>query len=202
MPAKNVFYNILMIFISLFVFLNIAGGIVGIIWLLINGNWIVVLGAIALIVLIYKMYPIANFPTIYLMEYLNKRRKHTLCMILSVLHILWTFTYLGLLVICMFHNAITLSLALSSNVLPLFLMGYSVVATPFQIMATRESDENVGTFLFLSWVQISYVTLVLFYYIHMLWLAIAIIAAFGVAITVYLSISAVQIFANSRRALM
>ncbi len=185
MSKQTPFINGVAISIPFLVFLSLLSGIIGGIWLLFNGCWPLVLGGIVFIYLTYRVYPLLNFlmfPALYFAEKGNQ----VLFMLFTILNILWTFVVLVFLVITVFNVAINFSEDSSLNILPFFLLGFSVATVPFQIMYSTEYSNGVGTLFYLLWIHISYITLVLGYYLNLLWLAIPAIALFALVVVIYL----------------
>ena len=170
---------------------NMLGGVVGIVWLLFTGEWIIVIyGIIASIVFLF-VYSIPTMVVVPLMalsaRYIEKQKSILAgvsmfigMLIDHVLGLVWIYSVFIFIA----------SAAEGNDIIPYLLLGWLVTMTPFQYMASKEPDPGIGTQLGPMFFQISYILLIIFHLANANFLAIPILLVFMLLYETYLLKSA------------
>ena len=166
--------------------LNIGAAIVGGIWLLILGEWrLVLLGVIVAAVMpwIYSLLMIVTMPFMSLIVHLQEKRKKFLFILVGWINMLITHAVHFFYVLAIFLLAVNYGV---DNPMPYLLLGWMVAVGPFQYMARAESSNSLGTFMGMYLVQISYLAFCLFYYLNVYMLSFPIIILLTLVTEVFL----------------
>lgn len=120
--------------------LNWLGGIIGLIWLIILGDWATIgLGVVVLLVGTFAI-GLALTPGMLVvapMAALYERGQRTSALVVGALGLLWTYAVLTVWCVGMF--AYMLSRAEGESVIPYLLWGYGAATGPWTYMAQKES---------------------------------------------------------------
>ena len=147
--------------------INTLGGIVGLIWLLILGEWRLALGwffAAILFVIVYSfLLVIIQMPFMWVTQlFISKKHRYsaviaagTNLLIGYLINLTWAFLVFGFIV----------EATRGLNSLPYLIYGYGLAVGPFQYIASKESPDNLPTFLAVWLNAIAYVLLVVFFYL-------------------------------------
>ncbi|MEK6953092.1 MAG: hypothetical protein AABX29_08835 [Nanoarchaeota archaeon] len=148
----NIGYGILAILygmVATITIFNYFAGFIGGIWLLILGEWpIVVFGFIASFIMPW-LYAIAMLPMLALVPLFNRfaERKNKIltlpigfigALYTNFIILLWVYLVFDVLVIQMYEQGV-------HNLVPLIIWAYSVTTSPLSYMARGESAESTGT---------------------------------------------------------
>jgi hypothetical protein len=158
---------------------NIIGFTVGGIWLLIAGEWRIVIFAFAIDMLIPTIYSIITLPFTFLfnlpINYFAKKNMKIPTMIFGSLSLTFSNIINLIWVIAVFIYMTITAQNTDNSVIPFLLYGYSIATGPFTYMASKEPPDSYGTFLGVYLIQMSYIILSVLYLIHLLWLGLPII---------------------------
>ncbi len=139
--------------------LNIFGHIIGAIWLFILGEWRVVIFGWLTGIAFYFVYPIVigliQMPFTAVMS--SQKRFNPLVSItgfvnMFLVHMINLFCVL--FVIRALH-----SLSEGQNVIPFLLLGWGIIVSPFQFMASNEDPDSLGSLAAAALVSISYIVI-------------------------------------------
>ena len=166
--------------------LNILGGIGGAIWLLVLGEWKLVLIAVLVSIAFpfaYSVIMLVQVPLSALMHHFkDKNRK--LALTIGFVNMLIGHAVNLVWLVLVFYLALHYSEG--QNVIPYLLFGWEVAVSPFQYMATKEPPDNIGTYVAVYLLQISYLILAIFYFLGILPLGLLVIILITLATEVYL----------------
>lgn len=169
-----------------FVILNFASGIVGGVWLLFLGEWLLVVQVILLSIFVPFAQTILLLPTIpigMLTIYFFDKSRMFIGGTLAFINMFYVQA-IGLgWAILVFLGMLTLA---NGGSFPYLLLGYSMAAGPYSYMASKEGPDALGSFVAVWLVQFTYVTLVLFYYLGILPLALPLIVIVTIVIEIWL----------------
>lgn len=141
------------------ILLNYFSGIVGGIWLLILGQWRLVFASIAVsfvVPLAYSLVTIIQMPLVLLMSYAEERNKKTLAIFSGFINLFIGHAVIFFYVFGVLEAVIKISIKTHLSIIPFLVLGYSVATGPFSFMASRESEDSVGSFIGVFVTQISY----------------------------------------------
>ena len=155
--------------------MNFFGGIVGGIWILILGEWrFVIFGILVSIifVFIYTIILMIIQNPIWIGALFEKKYKK-LALFLTAIGLIIGYIIDLFWVFLVFASVAYLFNGL--NLLPFFIFGYSIAVGPFQYMASREGPDALGTYLVVWLNSISYLLLVICFYLNITIIAIILI---------------------------
>jgi len=183
---SNVVDKLITISFAPIVGLNIAGGIAGAIWLLVLGEWRLVLIAILVSIAFPFAYSLISMPQIGLLALMHRFRDRHRKLALAVgfgnmlishaINLAW--------LVLVFYLALRYSEG--HSVIPYLLFGWEVALGPFQYMATKEPPDSIGTYVAVYLMQVSYLVLAIFCLSGILQLALPLIILITLATEVYL----------------
>lgn len=129
-------------------FLNIASGIVGGIWLAILGHWGLIIYGVVLGVVMPWVYSITLLPSMGIMllvNYFQKRKNIFLVSIFGYLGSLFSNLIIALWVYFVYVSF--LNMANLASIIPVLLFAYSTMLSPLSYMARKEGPESFGSIL-------------------------------------------------------
>jgi len=131
--------------------LNTLGGIIGGLWLIVTGNWTLVLGALISTLVSTWILGFLLMPTLIFAKPLmwaSEHKKRSLVVLLGAISSVWTYSLI------LIYNVSSFNYILSNHqdgaVLPYLLLAYAVATGPWTYMASQESrsgDVGWGTTL-------------------------------------------------------
>jgi len=139
--------------------LNVISGIVSGIWLIILGQWKIVVAAILIslfVLFVYLIVAMIQMPLVLLMSYAVERSKKTLAMFSGFLNLFIGYAIILFYVFMVLVKVIEISIKTNLNIIPLLLLGYSVATGPFSYLASKEREDSFGSFIAVFIAQISY----------------------------------------------
>jgi len=140
--------------------LNLLAGIIGGIWLLIIGEWAIIVFGIfgdILFTMIYPFVMLIQLPFGYLVEWLNRTKQSALMKISGLLAMFIGHMINLFWVYIVFTYAV--GFAGDKSLVPYLLFGWVIAIGPFQYMASKEPGEAIGSFVAVYLTQISYILL-------------------------------------------
>lgn len=167
--------------------LNILGGITGGIWLLVLGEWKLVLIAVLVGVAFpfaYSAIILFQTPLAGLTLHLREKNRNVLASAIGFISMLIGHAINLAWVTLVFFLALKYSEG--QNVIAYLLFGWEVAVGPFQYMARGEPPDSVGTYVALYLLGLSYLILALFYFLSILSFALPLIIVITLAAEVYL----------------
>ena len=148
--------------------LYIFGGIVGGIWLLIVGEWKLLLLTFITSLIIPFVYSIITMPFSYLLMlpvgYFKERKRKMPLIILGSMNLLISCVTIVAWVMLAFFFMMMYTDRTGVSMVPLLLYGYSVTTGPFIYMASKESDDSKASKIGVYLAQISYVILAILFF--------------------------------------
>ena len=145
--------------------LNFLAGIVGGAWLLITGNWELVVYGILLSIVMPWAYTVAILPTFLLMPLIVKSAERKNVIFTAVLGFITACYTNGVIAYWAWYVFSDFVIdAKGIMAVPLLLWGYSTVMAPLGYMAHKEGDDGAGTSLGLLIAQVA------FFIVMILWL--------------------------------
>lgn len=176
--------------------LYIFGGIVGGIWLLIVGEWKLLLLTFITSLIIPFVYSIITMPFSYLLMlpvgYFKERKRKMPLIILGSMNLLISCVTIVAWVMLAFFFMMMYTDRTGVSMVPLLLYGYSVTTGPFIYMASKESDDSKASKIGVYLAQISYVILAILFFFDAMRLSLPIIIALIILLQIYLLKSAAQ----------
>ncbi len=170
--------------------LNVFGGIVGGLWLLFSGEWLFVLLAFGISLIIPTVYSFTLMPIGFLfalpITYFTEKKKTALAIIFGAINMLVNNIVLLLWVIMVFAYMIDTAKVSGINAIPFLLFGWEVAIGPFTYMASKEPRDSFATFISVFFMQISYLLLGILYLLNILTLALPLIIILGITLLVFL----------------
>lgn len=125
-------------------FLNILGGIVAGIWLIILGKWLLALGALLLVYIATQILSLMLAPTLLLGMPITKAlesNKYFKVYLLGALASLWT--YIVVTFWCVGSFIYIVNIQTTNSIWPYLLLGYCVATGPWVYMASKEHSTEV-----------------------------------------------------------
>ncbi len=169
--------------------MNFLSGIVGGAWLLLLGQWrVVLLGfltgmmfpwAYSIIALVQGVLFIV--PTTFLLK-----KVRPVGMVMAFLNSFFGHAVGIFWGVVVFIHAFSLAHRTDNISLPFFLYGWTVAIGPFQYMASKEPPDALGTYLALYLFQLSYLLLIAAYFMHIAWLWLPSILILTICFEIYL----------------
>lgn len=159
MPLLIGFLTTIFTLLGLF---NTVSWIVSIVWLIIDGQWaLLIYGAIISFMMpfVYSLCVIPQMVIVGPAVYYLEKKNITLGMVFAFLGAIYSDVILAFWALFVF--SIVYSKAADVNILPLLLWGYATVLSPLSYMASKEPPENVGSFFGILTGLISYVALLI-----------------------------------------
>lgn len=149
--------------------LNVTGGIIAGIWLIIIGKWLFVIWALLTIYIATKILGLVTAPTLLLMNPLTKaleKHKYTKAYILGALSHFWTYLVMTVWCVGSFIYIIY-SFPNTNSIWPFLLLGYCVATGPWVYMASMERSteidvSSIGSF-FVCLGTVAMMAVILFY---------------------------------------
>lgn len=160
---KNFFLGLLTLTFSSLAILNFTSGIIAGIWLLILGEWQLVLFGFILGFIMPWVYSIASIPQFLILPLLVKfgEKGHKfLFSLFGFILSLYNNFLLGAWVTTIFGIMIQFHI----NPIPTWLWGYATIMGPIGYMASKEDRDSTGTLLGALFCQVSYIILTFCYY--------------------------------------
>ncbi|MDO8486205.1 MAG: hypothetical protein Q7S77_00700 [Candidatus Staskawiczbacteria bacterium] len=190
----NIFENILSGIIGTIIvpiiFLNFFGEIVGAIWLLIIGQWqLVIIGVIISFIFpfIYSIISlVTQFPLGGLALWAEKKNKKILMLVLGFISMFIGHIIILFYVLYVADKAIIIAELANINILAMLLFGYGVATGPFSYMAKSEPSDAIGTFIAVFIAQLSFIIIAIAYLLNYPLIAVPIILIFVFGLEVYL----------------
>jgi len=169
--------------------LNLFAGFIGGLWLIILGEWKLVIGGILASIVFpffYSFIGLITMPLTALGEYLINKKKIILSNIIifislsiqnlvAIFWILWVF-----LIATSYANYKAIS------IIPCLLLGWSIAIEPFAYMAKGESADAYGTWLTIILLMASYIILCLTYILGIFPISLFIILFLIIFMQIYL----------------
>ncbi len=141
------------------IFLNFFGGLVSGIWLLILGQWKLVIAAFVFSLFVpwaYSIVTIVQMPMMALIVYFQKKSWKIPYLIIGFINILIGHVIILFYVFFILDKAIAISLSRDLNIFVLLLFGYGIATGPFSYMASKEGPDASASVLSVFVAQISY----------------------------------------------
>ena len=138
----------LAIFTLPIIFLNLLGGIVAGIWLIIIGEWGLVIWAVLFTILSTWIVSLLLMPGLLLalpLTWAIEKRKYFLLYIFGPLNIVWT--YVVMTAWCVISFMYVLNNYESGSIWPYLLLGYTVATGPWTYMASKEGPDATGSIM-------------------------------------------------------
>jgi len=178
-------------------FMSIFGGVVGGIWLLIIGEWkLVVLALIVDFAFPFIVAPIIflliTTPMMALVNRLEKENKKTASMIVGWLNLFINHMLYLAWVFIVFVYMLTYATERDHNVIPYLLFGWEVAVGPFQYMASKGSSAEIASQATSYLNEVAYLILFLFYLLNISSLALPVIFLIMFIIEVFIINTAIQ----------
>jgi hypothetical protein len=178
-------------------FMSIFGGVVGGIWLLIIGEWkLVVLALIVDFAFPFIVAPIIflliTAPMMALVNRLEKENKKTASMIVGWLNLFINHMLYLAWVFIVFVYMLTYATERDHNVIPYLLFGWEVAVGPFQYMASKGSSAEIASQATSYLNEVAYLILFLFYLLNISSLALPVIFLIMFIIEVFIINTAIQ----------
>ena len=168
--------------------LNFLSGIVSGIWLIIGGNWKLVVVSIIITFVApyaYMIVTLIQMPLLALMQYCQVRGKKILGLLAAFLNIFIGHSAILFYVFIIFSKVLELHLKTTIHIIPLFLLGFVVSTGPFGFMASKEDSDSIGTFLGVLISQFSFIIFALMFFLGHMYLAIPLVLLFVFTVEVF-----------------
>jgi len=146
------------------IILDILGGLVGGIWLAIYGEWGILIGGIIYLFVGAFLISIVLMPSLLLAlpaTYFAERKKYFGLLFFGFL----SATYVAIVIYfsCKWtFEAYTVALPDGNAILPYLLWAYAIATAPWAYMASKESDNSIGTFISLFFAKLGLLIIVVF----------------------------------------
>lgn len=130
------------------IILNILGGIIGGIWLMILGEWNLVFYAILSLICSTFIISLALSPSLLFAFFLTKaieNKNFVLVYIMGILNNIWTYLVMTIWSAGSFFFVLTYYEV--GNIWPYLLIGYSISTGPFAYMASKEGPDSTGSII-------------------------------------------------------
>lgn len=174
----------------LIVFLNIIAFTSGGIWLLIVGEWHIVVALLILDFLIPTIYFIITIPLYFLfglpIDYFSKKNKKVPVLIFGSLSMTFTNIINLIWVIGVFLYMISLAEKTGISFIPFLLYGYAIATGPFTYMASKEPPDSYGTVIGVYLIQMSFILLSLLFIFKILWLGLPVLIILIIIFEIFL----------------
>lgn len=158
--------------------LNFFGEIVGGIWLIILGQWKLVLGAFLFSMFVpwaFSIVTLIQMPMLALVLFLQKRNLKSFYIITSFINIFLGHFIIILYVFFVLGEALNISANTGLNIYAILLFGYGIATGPFSYMASREDPDSYASIFGVFIAQISYIIYALTFLINQTEIAFPII---------------------------
>ncbi len=170
-----------------FIILNFLAGIVGGIWLIVMGQWMLAVLALITVFIMPMVFGIILLPTMplaMLMFYLKEKNKLFWMSVVAWINLTIVQVVMIIWAYIVFVAAILLSG--DTNVIPYLLVGYAVATGPIASMAKNEGPDATASHMGAWLVQVSYVILSIFYFLDIVPFALPILLLLAFLIASYL----------------
>lgn len=186
----SIFNALMSVTTPIIILFNILGFTVGGIWLLVIGEWRIVVAAFLIDFLVPTIYSLITIPFVFLfglpVKYFSGKNKKIPTLIFGSLSMTFSNIINLIWVIVVFILMISFAQKSGASAIPFLLYGYAIAIGPFTYMASKEPPDSYGTFVGVYLIQISYIILSILFIIKMLWLSLPILVILIVICEIFL----------------